>query len=71
MSKLHSKIKKIITLTFAAVMALSLCTGCGNERKEDQKALRLEGITLLENGKYEDALEKFQGALATTSSSQH
>ena len=44
-------------------MALSLCTGCGNERKEDQKALRLEGITLLENGKYEDALEKFQGAL--------
>lgn len=63
MNKLHSKIKKIITLTLAAVMALSLCTGCGNERKEDQKALRLEGITLLENGKYEDALEKFQGAL--------
>lgn len=63
MNKLHLTIKKAVTFTLAAVMAVSLCTGCNNERKEDQKALRLEGITLLENGKYEDALGKFQEAL--------
>ena len=38
-------------------------TGCSNERLEEQKELRLEGITLMDNGKYEKALEKFQAAL--------
>lgn len=45
------------------LLAIALCTGCGSERKEEQRELRLEGITLMENGKYEEALEKFQGAL--------
>ena len=44
-------------------MTIALCTGCGSERKEEQRELRLKGITLMENGKYEEALEQFQGAL--------
>ncbi len=63
MNKLHVRIKKTLIVALIAVFVLTLCTGCNNERKEDQKALRLEGITLMENGKYEDALEKFQEAL--------
>lgn len=50
-------------LAAIAAIVLTLCTGCNNERKEEQKELRLEGITLMENGKYEDALGKFQEAL--------
>lgn len=50
-------------MTAVAVLTVGLCTGCGSERKEEQRALRLEGITLMENEKYEEALEKFQGAL--------
>lgn len=50
-------------MTVVAALALALCTGCSNERKEEQRELRLEGITLMENEKYEEALEKFQAAL--------
>ncbi|MBQ2901450.1 MAG: tetratricopeptide repeat protein [Agathobacter sp.] len=55
--------KKIVYMVAVGVLALVLCTGCGSERKEEQQSLRLEGITLMENGKYEEALEKFQEAL--------
>lgn len=50
-------------MTIVAALAVLLCTGCGNERKEDQLSLRQKGITLMENGKYEEALEEFQSAL--------
>ena len=63
MHKFYSKFKKITYMTVVAALALALCTGCSNERKEEQRELRLEGITLMENEKYEEALEKFQGAL--------
>lgn len=63
MNTFNLKLKKITCLALVTVLALGLCTGCGNKRKEEQKALRLEGITLMENGKYETALETFQEAL--------
>ena len=40
-----------------------LCTGCASEREERQMQLREQGITYLENGQYEEALETFQAAL--------
>ena len=63
MTKLHRIIKKAITLTLATACALTLCTGCSNERKENQKELRLEGIAYMEGEKYENALKKFEEAL--------
>jgi len=63
MHTFYSRIKKIIYTAIIATFVLLLCTGCGNERKEDQRELRLEGITLMESEKYEEALEKFQEAL--------
>lgn len=63
MKKTNMKMKKIVYMAAIGVLTLFLCTGCGNERKEEQQSLRLEGITLMENGKYEEALEKFQEAL--------
>ena len=63
MDTFYSRIKKIIYTAIIATFVLLLCTGCGNERKEDQRELRLEGITLMESEKYEEALEKFQEAL--------
>lgn len=44
------------------VVALFLCTGCSG-RVEKQMSHREKGIQLLENGKYEKALEEFQAAL--------
>lgn len=58
-----SKMKKTKYIVIVAVLAAVLCTGCSNEREEEQRELRLKGITLMENGKYEEALEEFQGAL--------
>ena len=43
-------------------MLLLLCTGC-SDRKEKQLEYRQKGITLMENGDYEEALEEFQNAL--------
>lgn len=63
MHSLKSKLKKITYIATMAVFALVICTGCSNERVEDQMKHRLEGITLMENGKYEKALEEFQAAL--------
>lgn len=63
MRKFESKIKKITYITAVVALSVFLCTGCSNERVEEQKEKRLEGITLMENGKYEKALEAFQEAL--------
>lgn len=59
----NSKFKKITYGIAIAVLSVFLCTGCSNEREEEQLEKRLEGITLMENGKYEKALEVFQEAL--------
>ena len=63
MRMVNMNMKRMIYMVAVLVMAMFLCTGCSNERVEDQKELRLKGITLMENGKYEEALEKFQAAL--------
>lgn len=63
MSTIDFKMKKIISLAIIAVATLVLCTGCSSDRLKEQRALRQKGITLMENGKYEEALEEFQGAL--------
>lgn len=59
------KINKKKFIYIAAILSASvfLCTGCANEREEKQLKYREEGITLMENGKYEEALESFQEAL--------
>lgn len=55
--------KKIVYIALITTLTIFLCTGCSNEREEEQMSLRLKGITLMENGKYEEALEEFQSAL--------
>ena len=44
------------------VLVAFLCTGCSG-REEEQMLHRQNGINLMENGKYEKALEEFQMAL--------
>ena len=63
MHMLNNKFKKLLYMTALVVAMMFMCTGCSNERVEEQRELRLEGITLMENGKYEESLEKFQEAL--------
>lgn len=63
MCRFNFKIKRWIYIVTVMILTLGLCTGCGNKREEKQKELRLKGITLMENGKYEEALEEFQKAL--------
>jgi len=56
----HIKKKSLyIALLMAAVV---WCTGC-TEREEQQLEHRQKGITFMENGDYEEALESFQNAL--------
>ena len=59
----HLKIKNITCVLLLAVTAMLLCTGCSNEREEKQNSCRMNGIMLMENGKYDKALEEFQNAL--------
>ena len=63
MQRIKLNLKRIIYISAITVMALFFCTGCANERLEDQRELRLAGVTFMENGEYEKALEKFQEAL--------
>ena len=57
------KLRRLLYITTMLTAVLFLCTGCSNEREEKQMQLREQGITYLENGQYEEALEAFQGAL--------
>lgn len=63
MQILNIKLKKITYIALSVVLSVFLCTGCSSKREEDQLSHRQKGITLMENGKYEEALEKFQAAL--------
>lgn len=63
MHTLHLKIKKITCVLLLAATAMLMCTGCSSEREEKQISCRMNGILLMENGKYEEALEEFQNAL--------
>mgnify|MGYP003301621940 CR=1 FL=1 len=56
------KLKKRILYIVCLMLAVVLCTGC-TEREEKQLEHRQKGITLMENGDYEEALEEFQNAL--------
>lgn len=57
------KIKKNRYKLVLGLLVVALCTGCSNKREEEQEVHRLKGISLLEEGKYEEALETFQKAL--------
>ena len=58
--KNRHKIHKLALLVL--VLATFFCTGCSG-REEKQMQHRQNGITHMENGKYEKALEEFQAAL--------
>lgn len=60
--KIFEKKGKKITYICIVMLALALCTGC-TDREEKQLEYRQNGITLLENGDYEESLEAFQDAL--------
>lgn len=54
--------KRMKIVLIMGVLMLAFCTGC-SEREENQLTYRQKGISLMENGKYEDALVEFQNAL--------
>lgn len=56
------KMKKKTLYIAGLILAVVLCTGC-TDREEKQLEYRQKGITLMENGDYEEALEEFQNAL--------
>lgn len=60
--KIQTLCKRIISLTLIGTLAFSLC-GCSGDRKKDQAAYRAYGITCLQDGQYEEAVEAFQRAL--------
>lgn len=62
MKKSKKQSKKRILSILLLVLCVWSCTSCG-ERQKDQMTYRQKGITLMENGKYEEALEEFQNAL--------
>ena len=55
--------RKLIGIAMLVMSVLFFCTGCSNQRVEEQLELRMKGITLMENEEYQAALEKFQEAL--------
>ena len=57
------RIKRFLYMILVAVMAILACAGCDSKREERQMQLREQGISYLENGDYEKALEKLQLAL--------
>jgi len=63
MKRLTYKKQRIALFVMVIVTIAVLCTGCSSERKEEQLKQREKGITLMEQGKYEEALEQFQSAL--------
>lgn len=55
--------KRFLYTIIIAVIMVFLCTGCSNEREARQEEYRTKGISYLENGQYEKALEFLQLAL--------
>ncbi len=55
--------KRIISVLLATVFALSVI-GCGTKDTKEQDAYRQYGITFMERGKYQAALNAFQKNLA-------
>lgn len=62
MKNLKNRCKKNIFTILLIVVVSSLCTACSG-REENQLSYRQKGISLMENGKYEEALVEFQNAL--------
>jgi len=62
MKSFTNRCEKNVFWVLLLVCAAFLCTGC-SERVENQMTYRQKGISLLENGKYEEALVEFQNAL--------
>ena len=62
MKNIKNRHKKYKFGVLVLVVVVFLCTGCSG-REEKQMSHREKGIQLMENGKYEKALEEFQAAL--------
>lgn len=62
MKNVKNRYKKYKFGILLLVLVAFLCTGCSG-REEEQMLHRQNGINLMENGKYEKALEEFQLAL--------
>ena len=62
MKKCRNRFKKPLYIAFLLIFFTFFCTGC-NERVDKQQTYREKGITLMENGKYAEALVEFQNAL--------
>lgn len=57
------RLKRFLYMAILMVAVLFLCVGCNTEREERQLKFREQGISYLENGNYEKALETLQAAL--------
>lgn len=55
--------KRFLNIVILMIAILFLCSGCSSEREDRQLQLREQGISYLENGNYEKALNAFQAAL--------
>ena len=55
--------KRMAILAVLVFAIMALCTGCSNERLDTQLEVRTEGLLLMEQGKYEEALKLFQETL--------
>lgn len=62
MKKCRNRLKKPLYIAVLLTILVFLCTGC-SERTDKQLAYREKGISLMENGKYQEALVEFQNAL--------
>ena len=62
MKKCVNRYKKPLYVAFLVGILVFSCTGC-TEREDKQLVYREKGISLMQNGKYEDALVEFQNAL--------
>ena len=56
-------IKRQLILTMTVLVSSGLFAGCAKERQQDQEAYRIYGISCMDEGNYEEAVQAFQMAL--------
>ena len=61
--KISYRKQRIAILAVFVFSIMAFCTGCSNERLDKQLEVRTEGLLLMEQGRYEEALELFEETL--------